>query len=261
MRSRRSPSRTSSAVRETRARAGLRRPRATLRHAAPSERCVVVPVPCTRRARRPQRTTHPRHRLRDGTACVGARRPGPREGLGRRSQHRDASRRTGARPARCRRASGSSRSAAVSRRMVRACDDVARRPPRRPPGGLRRGPPGDRDRGRFRDRHLRPRAFRGAHTGSTPCFRGSPRSTARAFPPERLSAELEAAGFESVRSVLVSSFDELDRETALERIRGRHISTFDLLDEDEIDEGTQRAEAELPDLIVRRFEQLVVVAA
>lgn len=82
------------------------------------------------------------------------------------------------------------------------------------------------------------------------------------FPAEsELSAELEAAGFESVRSVLVSSFDELDRETALERIRGRHISTFDLLDEDEIDEGTQRAEAELPDLIVRRFEQLVVVAA
>ena len=208
MRSRRSPSRTSSAVRETRARAGLRRPRATLRHAAPSERCVVVPVPCTRRARRPQRTTHPRHRLRDGTACVGARRPGPREGVGRRSQHRDAPRRTGARPARCRCASGSSRSAPVSRRVVRACDDVARRPPRRPPGGLRRGPPGDRDRGElaiatFAHEHFEVYWLNALFPRIAEIDRAR-------FPAEsELSAELEAAGFESVRSVLVSSFDEL----------------------------------------------------
>jgi len=39
---------------------------------------------------------------------------------------------------------------------------------------------------------------------------------------------------------------ELSREVALERIRGRSISTFDLLDEDEIRAGTEKAERELP---------------
>ena len=43
------------------------------------------------------------------------------------------------------------------------------------------------------------------------------------------------------------------------RIRGRHISTFDLLPTGEIEEGTARAERELPARIVTRLERLIVV--
>ncbi len=49
------------------------------------------------------------------------------------------------------------------------------------------------------------------------------------------------------------------RDQALARIRGRHISTFDLLTADEIDEGTARAEHELPDTVTQRLVRLVVV--
>jgi hypothetical protein len=51
----------------------------------------------------------------------------------------------------------------------------------------------------------------------------------------------------------------LTRDDALARIRGRHISTFDLLDEDEIADGTARAERELPERTVIRLDRLVVV--
>jgi hypothetical protein len=51
-----------------------------------------------------------------------------------------------------------------------------------------------------------------------------------------------------------------DRATALARIRGRHISTFDLLDEDEIRAGTERAARELPERVEYRLEWLIAVA-
>ena len=54
---------------------------------------------------------------------------------------------------------------------------------------------------------------------------------------------------------------DLTREHALDRIHGRHISTFDLLDADELREGTLRAERELPAQVEVRLEQLVVAAA
>ena len=69
-----------------------------------------------------------------------------------------------------------------------------------------------------------------------------------------------AAGFAAARVVRLSQRTELDRETALERIRGRHISTFDLLDEDELAAGTARAERELPERIEVPLEWAVVVA-
>ncbi len=75
-----------------------------------------------------------------------------------------------------------------------------------------------------------------------------------------LHSELEAAGFARVTSVPVSSVEQIDRETALARIRGRHISTFDLLSPDEVEAGTARAERELPDTVEVRLEQLVVTA-
>ncbi len=39
----------------------------------------------------------------------------------------------------------------------------------------------------------------------------------------------------------------IGRDEALARVRGRHISTFDLLPPDEVAEGTARAERELPE--------------
>jgi len=81
------------------------------------------------------------------------------------------------------------------------------------------------------------------------------------FPePEVLCRELEAAGFASTRVVRVSQPHEIDRATALERIRGRHISTFDLLDPDEVAAGTALAERELPERVRGRLDWAVVVA-
>ena len=82
------------------------------------------------------------------------------------------------------------------------------------------------------------------------------------FPSEeRLAAELAAAGFESVRFVRRSERGTLSREAALERIHGRHISTFDLLDEGEIASGTARAERELPATVEYDQEWLIAIAA
>lgn len=75
-----------------------------------------------------------------------------------------------------------------------------------------------------------------------------------------LEQELDAPGFGDVSIVPLSSEQEIDRTTALERIRGRHISTFDLLTEAELQEGLARAEAELPPVVTSRLEQLIVVA-
>lgn len=78
---------------------------------------------------------------------------------------------------------------------------------------------------------------------------------------DELQVELAAAGLARVTVVPFGWVEEIDRETALARVRGRHISTFDLLGRDEIEEGTTRAERELPERIEVRLQQLVVVAA
>jgi SAM-dependent methyltransferase len=78
------------------------------------------------------------------------------------------------------------------------------------------------------------------------------------FPtPEQMERELAEAGFPGFVSRQLSATVELSRDEALARIRGRHISTFDLLEEDELAEGTARAERELPDRVVVRLERLV----
>ena len=84
---------------------------------------------------------------------------------------------------------------------------------------------------------------------------------ARFAPADVLLAELRAAGFAEARALRHSRRKRLDRETALERIRGRHISTFDLLDEDEIEAGLAQAEKELPDEVEYGLEWLVVSAS
>jgi len=83
----------------------------------------------------------------------------------------------------------------------------------------------------------------------------------RRFPDEAgLRAELAAAGFGAVRSLRLSQRRTLTRAEALERIHGRHISTFDLVSEEELRSGSERAEAELPDRVEQALEWLLVVA-
>jgi len=79
------------------------------------------------------------------------------------------------------------------------------------------------------------------------------------FPSEQqLRDELAGCGFGDVVAERLTSVHTITREHALERIHGRHISTFDLLDEDELRAGTLRAEAELPLELDVRLEQLIV---
>jgi hypothetical protein len=50
------------------------------------------------------------------------------------------------------------------------------------------------------------------------------------------------------------------RDQALEKIRGRHLSSFDLLTEDEYRAGLARAERELTDPVEYTLRALLVVA-
>ena len=70
-----------------------------------------------------------------------------------------------------------------------------------------------------------------------------------------------AAGFAAVRTLSLEQRKTIDRETALERIRGRHISTFDLVDESELEAGLNRALEELPEEVEYRIEWLIVAAS
>ena len=70
----------------------------------------------------------------------------------------------------------------------------------------------------------------------------------------------ELAPFDEVRLIRLSQTGSLTREVALERVRGKHISTFDLIDDDEYAAGLERAERELPDLVDYRVEWLVADA-
>jgi ubiquinone/menaquinone biosynthesis C-methylase UbiE len=78
---------------------------------------------------------------------------------------------------------------------------------------------------------------------------------------ETLTRELAGAGFEDARLLSVSHRGSLDRETALRRIRGRHISTFDLIAEEELARGTELAERELPAVVEYRIEWLIAITS
>jgi ubiquinone/menaquinone biosynthesis C-methylase UbiE len=73
-------------------------------------------------------------------------------------------------------------------------------------------------------------------------------------------AELTAAGFAAPSFTRISQEASITREVALERIRGRHIATFDLIPEAEIQEGLARAERDLPERVDYRQEWLIAVA-
>jgi ubiquinone/menaquinone biosynthesis C-methylase UbiE len=78
---------------------------------------------------------------------------------------------------------------------------------------------------------------------------------------EDFSAELTAAGFAEPRFTRISQEATVTRELALERIRGRHIATFDLISDEEWRAGMERAERELPEQVEYRQEWLIAVAS
>ncbi|MGH3013470.1 MAG: class I SAM-dependent methyltransferase [Gaiellaceae bacterium] len=81
------------------------------------------------------------------------------------------------------------------------------------------------------------------------------------FPePATLAAELADAGFASVRTRTLTQRVRLSRTDALERIRGRYISTLRLLDEEQVAAGLARAERELPARIESVLEWAVLAA-
>jgi ubiquinone/menaquinone biosynthesis C-methylase UbiE len=75
-----------------------------------------------------------------------------------------------------------------------------------------------------------------------------------------LEAELRRARFEP-RLLRISQRGSLARDDALERIRGKHISTFDLISDEEYEAGLARAERELSERVDYRVEWLLAVAS
>jgi len=81
------------------------------------------------------------------------------------------------------------------------------------------------------------------------------------FPePPALVDELAAAGF-SARLIRLTQRAEIGREEALERIRGRFISTLRLLDDAEFSAGLARAERDVPERIQYELHWAIVVAS
>ena len=76
---------------------------------------------------------------------------------------------------------------------------------------------------------------------------------------EQLARELSASGFEATfTNVTLES--RLRRERILERVKGRFISTLQLIGDTEFAEGLRRAEQELPEEVEARQHMLAVVA-
>jgi ubiquinone/menaquinone biosynthesis C-methylase UbiE len=83
---------------------------------------------------------------------------------------------------------------------------------------------------------------------------------ARFETPERLADRLRDAGFDDVEQHPLEQRLQLSRETVLARVRGKHISTFQLIPEDEYAAGLARAERELPESVDSHSHWLVVSA-
>jgi SAM-dependent methyltransferase len=72
---------------------------------------------------------------------------------------------------------------------------------------------------------------------------------ARFAPADVLTRELLEAGLTDTRSASLTHDFSISREEALARIRGRHISTFQLIPEEEYAAGLAQAERELPERV------------
>ena len=82
------------------------------------------------------------------------------------------------------------------------------------------------------------------------------------FPTEaQVVAELGEAGFADVETHRLDQRALVSRSDALVRMRERHISTFDLIDEDEIERGLAEAERTLPETVEFELRWLVAVGS
>jgi SAM-dependent methyltransferase len=80
------------------------------------------------------------------------------------------------------------------------------------------------------------------------------------FPGETaLADELSSAGFERIQIEQLRQHRQTTRAHALDIIRSRAFSTFDLLSQEEYDAGLARAETELPDRFEYHFDWLLAV--
>jgi ubiquinone/menaquinone biosynthesis C-methylase UbiE len=94
-----------------------------------------------------------------------------------------------------------------------------------------------------------------------PWFPSIPAIDGARFPePSRLADELRAAGFRDVRLRPFTQVRRTTRAEALERIRGRFISTLQLVPEEEFQEGMERAARELPEEVEYALDWAIVVA-
>ena len=81
------------------------------------------------------------------------------------------------------------------------------------------------------------------------------------FPaPDQLVAQLRAAGFGEPVTERLQQTRTVTREEAIERLRGRFISTLALVSDEELDEGIARAERELPERFEGTLDWLLVGA-
>jgi ubiquinone/menaquinone biosynthesis C-methylase UbiE len=75
-----------------------------------------------------------------------------------------------------------------------------------------------------------------------------------------LDQELRTAGFHEVSLTRLTQRETVGRETVLERIRGKHISTFQLISVAEYEAGLERVERELPEELENVLEWIVATA-
>jgi SAM-dependent methyltransferase len=78
---------------------------------------------------------------------------------------------------------------------------------------------------------------------------------------EELVSGLRAAGFVGVETARLDQRATLSRDDALLRMRERHISTFDLIGEDEVERGLAEAKRSLPDTVEYDLRWLVAVGS
>jgi ubiquinone/menaquinone biosynthesis C-methylase UbiE len=86
------------------------------------------------------------------------------------------------------------------------------------------------------------------------------RELARFPTADDLQRELAGAGFDDIEVTRLAVPRSYSRETALAKLRGRHISSFDLLTDEEYRAGLERVEREAPPWIDYTFRALLVVA-
>jgi len=78
---------------------------------------------------------------------------------------------------------------------------------------------------------------------------------------DELVAELRTAGFAEVRTLRLDQRATLSRDDALLRMRERHISTFDLIGEDEIERGLAEAARTLAETVDYDLRWLVALGS